>query len=86
MNDLLYRYRTGALPIEIPAVISNHRDLYQLVASHNIPFHHLPVTPSSAPATAPSSSADRGAREPGWKSQVLGEPLPKRASPRRPTP
>ena len=44
LNDLLYRYRTGALPIVIPAIVSNHRDFYQLAASHDIPFHHLPVT------------------------------------------
>ncbi len=44
MNDLLYRYRIGALPIEIPAIVSNHRDFYQLAAAHNIPFHYLPVT------------------------------------------
>ena len=43
LNDLLYRYRIGALPIEIPAIVSNHRDFYQLAASHNIPFHYLPV-------------------------------------------
>jgi formyltetrahydrofolate deformylase len=42
--DLLYRQRIGELNIEVPAVISNHRDTYKLVASHNIPFHHLPVT------------------------------------------
>ena len=47
LNDLLYRYRTGALPIEIPAIVSNHRDFYQLSASHDIPFHHLPVDPSN---------------------------------------
>ena len=44
LNDLLYRYRIGALPIEIPAIVSNHRDFYQLAASHDIPFHYLPVT------------------------------------------
>ncbi len=43
LNDLLYRYRVGALNIEIPAVISNHRDFYQLVASYDIPFHYLPI-------------------------------------------
>jgi len=43
LNDLLYRYRKGALRIDIPAVVSNHRDSYQLVASHGIPFEHLPV-------------------------------------------
>ncbi|TCO78160.1 formyltetrahydrofolate deformylase [Plasticicumulans lactativorans] len=43
LNDLLYRYRVGALKVEIPAVISNHRDFYQLVAGYNIPFHYLPI-------------------------------------------
>lgn len=44
LNDLLYRYRTGTLPVEIPAVISNHPDLQRVVEWHGIPFHHLPVT------------------------------------------
>lgn len=44
LNDLLHRYQTGTLPIEIPAVISNHEDLRSLVEWHHIPFHHLPVT------------------------------------------
>ncbi|MGD9842693.1 MAG: formyltetrahydrofolate deformylase [Steroidobacteraceae bacterium] len=44
LNDLLYRHRVGALPIEIPAIVSNHRDFYQLAAANNIPFHYLPVT------------------------------------------
>jgi len=43
LNDLLYRHRVGALPVDIPAIVSNHRDFYQLAASHDIPFHHLPV-------------------------------------------
>ncbi|TWA74429.1 formyltetrahydrofolate deformylase [Azospirillum brasilense] len=47
LNDLLYRYRTGYLPIEIPAIVSNHRDFYQLAAWHNIPFHYLPVSNDS---------------------------------------
>ena len=40
--------QTGHLPIEIPAIVSNHRDFYQLAASHNIPFHHFPLLNSSA--------------------------------------
>jgi len=47
LNDLLYRYRIGALPIEVTAIVSNHRDFYQLSASHDIPFFHLPVTPDT---------------------------------------
>ncbi|MGA5444131.1 formyltetrahydrofolate deformylase [Streptomyces griseoincarnatus] len=44
LNDLLFRARTGALPVEIAGVVSNHTDFAELVASYNIPFHHLPVT------------------------------------------
>jgi formyltetrahydrofolate deformylase len=49
LNDLLYRWRSGALPIEIPAVVSNHRDCYRLAAAHDIPYHHLPVTAADKP-------------------------------------
>lgn len=44
LNDLLYRYRIGALPMDPVAIVSNHRDSYQLAASYNVPFFHLPVT------------------------------------------
>ncbi|MBT2900208.1 formyltetrahydrofolate deformylase [Streptomyces sp. McG3] len=44
LNDLLFRSRTGALPVEIAAVVSNHTDFAELVASYGIPFRHLPVT------------------------------------------
>jgi formyltetrahydrofolate deformylase len=49
LNDLLYRVRTGALPAEIPVVVSNHEDLRSLVEWHEIPFHHVPVTPETKP-------------------------------------
>jgi formyltetrahydrofolate deformylase len=49
LNDLLYRWRTGALPAEIVAIVSNHRDFEDLAASYGIPFHHIPVTPSTKP-------------------------------------
>ena len=44
LNDLLYRYRIGALPVDIRAVVSNHPDLQRVVEWHGIPYHHLPVT------------------------------------------
>jgi formyltetrahydrofolate deformylase len=44
LNDLLFRYGVGALNIEIPAIVSNHRDFEGLAATYGIPFHHLPVT------------------------------------------
>lgn len=42
LNDLLYRQSTGSLGIEIPAVVSNHRDLERLASAYEIPFHHVP--------------------------------------------
>jgi formyltetrahydrofolate deformylase len=44
LNDLLYRWRIGALPIEIVAVISNHMDYQKVVVNHDIPFHCIKVT------------------------------------------
>ncbi|PCG84883.1 formyltetrahydrofolate deformylase [Streptomyces sp. WZ.A104] len=49
LNDLLFRSRTGALPVEIAAVVSNHTDFAELVASYGIPFRHLPVTKENKP-------------------------------------
>jgi len=49
LNDLLFRYKSGLLPVEIPAIVSNHTDFYQLAASYNIPFHHLPLAAGSGP-------------------------------------
>ena len=47
LNDLLFRHRSNFMPLDIKAIVSNHRDFYQLAASHNIPFHHIPVTPDT---------------------------------------
>jgi formyltetrahydrofolate deformylase len=44
LNDLLFRWKSGLLHLDIRAIISNHREFYQLAASYNIPFHHIPVT------------------------------------------
>jgi formyltetrahydrofolate deformylase len=49
LNDLLFRARTGDLPVEIVAVVSNHRDQEGLVQWHGIPFFHLPVTKDTKP-------------------------------------
>jgi formyltetrahydrofolate deformylase len=45
--DLLYRWHAGELPIDIPVVVSNHRDLEATVRSYGIGFEHLP-TPGAA--------------------------------------
>jgi formyltetrahydrofolate deformylase len=50
LNDLLYRYRTGALRMEVPAVVSNHLQLAPLAEWHRVPYFHIPVTAESKPA------------------------------------
>lgn len=44
LNDLLFRWKSGLLNIDIRAIISNHRDFAQLAANYHIPFHHIAVT------------------------------------------
>jgi formyltetrahydrofolate deformylase len=44
LTDLLARWRSGELPMEIPAILSNHRDLEEVAACYGIPFEHIPVT------------------------------------------
>jgi len=41
LRDLMYLQELGELPIEIPAVMSNHEDLRELVESHGLPFIYL---------------------------------------------
>ncbi|AXB79890.1 formyltetrahydrofolate deformylase [Novosphingobium sp. P6W] len=43
LNDLLHRWRTGSLPVEIVGVVSNHDDMRALVEWHGLPYHHLPI-------------------------------------------
>jgi formyltetrahydrofolate deformylase len=49
LNDLLYRWKIGALPIEIVGVVSNHFEYQKVVVNHDIPFHHIPVTKANKP-------------------------------------
>jgi len=49
--DLLYRCRTGELPIEVVAIVANHpREAAIRVDIGDIPFRHIPVTPDTKPA------------------------------------
>ncbi|SDE30169.1 formyltetrahydrofolate deformylase [Paracoccus isoporae] len=50
LNDILYRWRIGALPIEIVGVVSNHLTYQKLVVNHDIPFHHVRVSAQDKPA------------------------------------
>ena len=49
LNDLLYRWRIGALAIDVVAVISNHMDYQKVVVNHDIPFHCIKVTKDNKP-------------------------------------
>jgi formyltetrahydrofolate deformylase len=49
LNDLLYRVRIGALPVDIVAVISNHMDYQKAVVNNDIPFHCIKVTKENKP-------------------------------------
>ncbi|WP_306155701.1 formyltetrahydrofolate deformylase [Roseovarius sp. MMSF_3281] len=49
LNDLLYRWRIGALPIEIVGVVSNHMTYQKVVVNHDLPFHHIKVTKNNKP-------------------------------------
>lgn len=44
LNDLLHRWQTGNLPVEIAGVVSNHPDLRELTEWHGVAYHHLPVS------------------------------------------
>ncbi len=49
LNDLLFRQRSGQLPIQVPAVVSNHTDLAPLARFYDLPLHHIPVTRETKP-------------------------------------
>ena len=50
LYDLLGRWQSKELDIEIPCVISNHDTFRGFVEWHGIPFHHVPVTPDNKQA------------------------------------
>jgi len=47
LNDLLFRWQSGALHIDVRGIVSNHQDLAGLAAHYGVPFHHLPVRPDN---------------------------------------
>ncbi|MEY8875816.1 MAG: formyltetrahydrofolate deformylase [Leptothrix sp. (in: b-proteobacteria)] len=48
LNDLLFRWQSGQLPIDIPAIVSNHAAFAELAAGYGIAFHHLPLQGGSS--------------------------------------
>lgn len=64
LNDLLYRVKIGALPVEIVGVVSNHMDYQKVVVNNDIPFHCIKVTKenkSDAEAAIMKVAEDAGA-------------------------
>jgi formyltetrahydrofolate deformylase len=50
LNDLLSRWHSGEMPMEVVGVISNHpREVYAHVDLGDVPFHHLPITKTDKP-------------------------------------
>ena len=47
LNDLLFRWAAGQLPMDIPAIVSNHTEFQPLAHSYRLPFFYLPVTPAT---------------------------------------
>jgi len=50
LNDLLFRWKTGSLPVDIVGVVSNHDEFAELARSYRLPFHLIPVTPEAKAA------------------------------------
>jgi len=69
LNDLLYRWRIGALAVDIVAVISNHMDYQKVVVNHDIPFHCIRVTKDNKPQA--EAEQMRIVREAGAELVVL---------------
>ncbi len=49
LNDLIYKWKIGALPIEIVGVVSNHQTYEKLVIDNGLAFHHIPVSKDNKP-------------------------------------
>jgi len=43
LNDLLFRWKSDQLPVDVVGVASNHTDLQSLSETYGVPFHHLPI-------------------------------------------
>jgi len=50
LNDLIYRTKTGFLPMEITSIVSNHTTWARRAAHEGLDYHHLPITPETKAA------------------------------------
>ncbi|MFH6602055.1 formyltetrahydrofolate deformylase [Maribacter algicola] len=44
LYDLLSRYKSGELEVDIPFIVSNHDDLSDIAEQFDVPFYHIPVS------------------------------------------
>ncbi len=58
LNDLLFRWRAGQMPMDVVGVVSNHRDCAALAAHYDVPFHHEAL-PAGADAQAKRAQEQR---------------------------
>lgn len=49
LYDMLSRWRSGELPMDLRVVVSNHPDHADICGHLGVPFAHLPVTPETKP-------------------------------------
>jgi formyltetrahydrofolate deformylase len=57
LNDLLFRWQSGQLAVDIPAIVSNHTTFAELAAGYGIPFHHLTIDKARASAKREQEAA-----------------------------
>jgi formyltetrahydrofolate deformylase len=48
-NALLNNWKSGSLPVDIVAVVSNHDDMRSMSEWYGVPYHHLPITKETKP-------------------------------------
>ncbi|MDE2121470.1 MAG: formyltetrahydrofolate deformylase [Betaproteobacteria bacterium] len=51
LNDLLFRWRAGQMPMDVVGVVSNHADCAALAAHYEVAFHHEPLAAGADAAT-----------------------------------
>jgi formyltetrahydrofolate deformylase len=44
LMELIWRWKSKEIPVEIPMVVSNHADLKEVVEGYGIPFYHIPMS------------------------------------------
>lgn len=51
LYDLLSRFHSGELPVEIPFILSNHPDLKYVADQFDIPYYHVPLSKENRDAS-----------------------------------